>query len=580
MKRALACCLLLAACARPVERLSAGSPPAHTTGPPEVIDVTKPPFLARGDGVTDDGPSIQRAIHAGVARGRRGLAAVVYLPAGIYRVRRHIELSDDAGHSVRGLVVRGDGPTSAITFDHGTLQGEGVGIRGRAPRELTVRDLRIGATAAGAGLRLGIALSGGRQVVLRDLDISGAGTGTFQGRRLGPSAGIFLDGGIADVHILDNVLHDNGSNDGTSWHILVYGPEGATNLTIRGNRCVTSPDSKQQANFGIGVFDSNHVTLDGNLVEGVVGSSRDADGYGIMLYGSRVGRSHDHIVTRNVVRHTGGTGIYVQSSPNAAVIGNLLEDTARTQSAVSLAVGAIGFNSGPGVISSNIVRGVGSEANVRVPPAGIAIQTCGSDSTCVDPDGAARGVVVSGNNVAHTAGFGIALRAAPHMAPHNSTIIGNTITSTRGGIGTVGGSRVQGLGIVGNTIVRAPAPATDGAPGIYLVAVEDSVVSSNVVLYAAGQGIVLQDAHRNIVEGNLVRARGTGIDLAGTANLVVGNSIDVESLGPGRWGIAESGKRNQILGNLTTGDPSSPGVLSSGADTVRALNGGDDAKRK
>jgi len=47
-----------------------------------IIDVTRPPFRARGDGRADDGPAIQAALDAAAAAG----GGVVYLPAGTYQL--------------------------------------------------------------------------------------------------------------------------------------------------------------------------------------------------------------------------------------------------------------------------------------------------------------------------------------------------------------------------------------------------------------------------------------------------------------------------------------------------------------
>ncbi len=51
--------------------------PAH----PNVVDVTRPPYRAKGDGVTDDTAALQLALNENVGRGR-----VLYFPAGTYLV--------------------------------------------------------------------------------------------------------------------------------------------------------------------------------------------------------------------------------------------------------------------------------------------------------------------------------------------------------------------------------------------------------------------------------------------------------------------------------------------------------------
>lgn len=573
------CFSLLSACRHQVsETPQRGLEPRQEGVGRGLFDVTAPPFSARGDGVSDDGPAIQRAISAAVAAARNGSGAVVHIPAGSYRIMRQLELADESGAPAAGLLIRGSGDSSFLAFDQ-SAQGPGIGLLGRGTRDLVIRDLRIGAARSGAGFNRGIALHSGVRAVLRDLDISGARRFVVGGKVSGYAAGIFLSGGISDVRVIDNHLHDNGSDDGNSWHIVAYGSTAASQLLIRGNRCINPPGSAHLANFGIGIFNSTYVAIEGNTVEGSKGTGRDADGYGIMLYGSSVGQSHHHQVAGNTVRRSDGAGIYVQASPYTVVTGNLLEDTARTQSSTSLAIGAIGFNLGPGVISNNVIRGVGVGSTARVPPFGIVVQSCRQGAACALDDGTPRGIAVTGNTIEQTAGYGIAIEAGPSMAADNSTIIGNTMVNTRGGIGTVGDQPLSGLVIVGNSIVRGAQPTSDSAPGIILGAVTGSVIADNSIIGAKGQGIVIQsDSRRNVIAGNVVRDSSgpqpgqPGIQVSGVGNLITGNQ-SYNSAGVGQsWGVAESGMANHVLFNNAAGNSKLEGILTTGAQTVRGWN--------
>ncbi len=67
---------------------------------PSIVDVTKPPYNAKGDGQTDDTEAIQRALHDVM-----GLRKVVYLPAGTYLVSKTINWSNknSAGNNAWGF---------------------------------------------------------------------------------------------------------------------------------------------------------------------------------------------------------------------------------------------------------------------------------------------------------------------------------------------------------------------------------------------------------------------------------------------------------------------------------------------
>ena len=107
-----------------VNKKQAALRPLETLGEdPEVIipedsgyvDVTKPPYNAKGDGVTDDTRAIQQAIFdAKPLRGGRGGQAVVYLPAGTYRVTNTLGWYQVDGTQKAYVALVGAGRTKTI----------------------------------------------------------------------------------------------------------------------------------------------------------------------------------------------------------------------------------------------------------------------------------------------------------------------------------------------------------------------------------------------------------------------------------------------------------------------------------
>jgi Pectate lyase superfamily protein/F5/8 type C domain len=86
-----------------------------------VINVKRAPYLARGDGISDDTAALQSAINDWQGTGR-----AIYLPVGVYLVSAPLKFAENASYQRNGLfgrnVLRGDGADlTVIRLKDGTL---------------------------------------------------------------------------------------------------------------------------------------------------------------------------------------------------------------------------------------------------------------------------------------------------------------------------------------------------------------------------------------------------------------------------------------------------------------------------
>jgi hypothetical protein len=81
-----------------------------------------------------------------------------------------------------------------------------------------------------------------------------------------------LDGGVTDVLVLDNYLHDDDVINGNGRYIAVC-DIGDHRIQIRDNRCIMQPDSTYIAIAGIGVYNSTHVEISGNYIESIAATA-------------------------------------------------------------------------------------------------------------------------------------------------------------------------------------------------------------------------------------------------------------------------------------------------------------------
>ena len=73
----------------------------------DIVDVTREPYLAKGDGIADDTAAIQSAISANASFGNR--ARIVYLPAGTFQIRKTLEWLTPDGKNASKVFLVGAG---------------------------------------------------------------------------------------------------------------------------------------------------------------------------------------------------------------------------------------------------------------------------------------------------------------------------------------------------------------------------------------------------------------------------------------------------------------------------------------
>lgn len=306
--------------------------PAETSARAARIDVTKPPYDAKGDGITDNTEALQRAIQA-ASPGK-----TVFLPPGEYRFSQSLVNTENvtllgAGREVTVLRITND-DAYGINLASG-LHVRGLTLRGNNTPSPRAHAFNGGNTVGaviedclienwGAVAILGADHSCGN-VVRNNIIRNNAHEGVYFGTNSDGNTilrnhiyncaknGIDVNG--SHNRILYNVVHDIGKpGDSVDTVGIMAGnpaPNAATNNLIHGNtvyRCATH-------GIILWAVSKSHVVTENTCYENAA--------YGIFLEKLGAdGQCIDHIVARNVARGNGDYGIILEATENCVVQGN------------------------------------------------------------------------------------------------------------------------------------------------------------------------------------------------------------------------------------------------------------------
>ncbi|MDE8676445.1 right-handed parallel beta-helix repeat-containing protein [Priestia aryabhattai] len=331
----------------------------------EIVDVTKTPYAADANGISDSSDAIQRAINDVSENG----GGTVFLPSGTYQLKSEIFLKNN-------VTLQGSGKTTVIKGDFSKKGSPLITNKVTVPlKNVTLSNFRLDRT--GINTQHGILLGNATNFLAEKIEVysnedrpGGAiGISAFDIYAKYPSKNIRVKNstfyytgnfGVQFGNVKSGVVENNDFYDGYREVIGVepYGKSGiAQDIKIKGNfifnkavKVNGTPTGKVIITNSSG-GSAKEILVQGNVIQEDVASGNSLPG--IALYGVS-----EVEISKNAVSNLGGSGIFVTSAYGKVAEKILIDNNKVLNCSLRTNVAGISLlDTHNSVISENFVSG-------------------------------------------------------------------------------------------------------------------------------------------------------------------------------------------------------------------------------
>lgn len=475
-------------------------------------------YGANGNGTSNDTVRLQEAITEGTAKGYSlDLGVANYLITSPLTVPNNLMLFGAGDKSIitgvsAANIFQFNSVTNVVMRDFKVAGTSGVSFLATNSSKLYFQRInQSGAIAPLAGYTAGFEFEGGGDVTLDNV-------------------GCFGNGQNTQISNLDyNIL--SGFFNTTTTNIVILNP------TIKNS----------YSKLGIALFNSiNPKIRDGFIDMNLQGTTNNADGYGIAIYGKTgVAEVYRASVIGVTLTNLYGSGILFRNIQDGEIVGCQIVKSSQLTSDFALGQGAITITKGQrnrvvnnGIYDSGINSGIEFDSTTNLICSGNSISLPGTNRWGIEIRGLNFGANINGNTVENghrgigtTIGNGVA---------DTFNISGNTIRNIVDGIFLSGDSS--------NNIVRANQVYNNSGTGITDLGSYDTFNGNYVLGGPLGGLLGLSAAGTNgILSLNVIAGQATGFDISGSGyrydpnNQCYNNAIPITDTGGALVKILTSG---------------------------------------